>query len=70
MPGAAKSNLHSYGLWRMSLEEIERSQPNGFHDTQVLSINLHYIKRVATLDLEMGIAYSAAENREAYHARV
>jgi hypothetical protein len=52
----------------MTLEEIENTLPNGFHDARINKINLDYAKRVATFYLEIWVADSEEETRENYRA--
>jgi hypothetical protein len=40
----------------ITLKEIENSLPNGFHDARISRINIDYVKRVLTLDLELWVS--------------
>lgn len=53
----------------MTLEEISDSLPNGFHDAQIKKLNLDYVNREATFDLEIWIGTDSStkgEERDAY----
>jgi hypothetical protein len=52
----------------MTFEEIENNLPNGFHDARINKINLDYVKRVATFDLEICVLDSEDETPEDYRA--
>ncbi len=50
----------------MTLEEIEQSLPNGFHDSSIFGVRLDYVQRTAELDLEIWVAGSDDEDIEQY----
>lgn len=52
----------------MTLEEIEQSLPNGFHDAQIVSIALDYVRREAKFELEVLFSDSEKEEAESYRA--
>jgi hypothetical protein len=55
----------------MTLEEISDSLPHGFHDAQIKKLNLDYVNREATFDLEIWIGTDSSrkrEERDAYRA--
>lgn len=55
----------------MTLDEVAASLPNGFHDAQIMSINIDYVNREAAFDLQIWIGDDSAtkeEEREVYRA--
>lgn len=50
----------------MTLDEIEQSLPNGFHDSSIFGVRLDYVQRTAELDLEIWVAVSDDEDLEQY----
>lgn len=50
----------------MTIEEIESTLPNGFHDAQIKSININYVERVVTFHLDVWIADAIEEDPETY----
>lgn len=50
----------------MTLEEIADTLPNGFHDAQINSISINYVKREVTLDLEFWVADSLESDSDIY----
>ena len=50
----------------MTLEEIEQSLPNGFHDSTISSVRLNYVQRTAEMDMELWMSGSDDEDREKY----
>jgi hypothetical protein len=50
----------------MTLEEIADTLPNGFHDAQINSISINYVKREVTLDLEIWVANSEEDDSDIY----
>jgi hypothetical protein len=52
----------------MTLDEIADTLPNGFHDAQIKSINIDYVRRVAILDMEILMADSIEDRTETYRA--
>ena len=55
----------------MTIEEIERSLPNGFHDAKLKRIDIDYVKREAKLDLQASIGNPESQDeemRDAYRA--
>ena len=37
----------------MTLEEIDQSLPNGFHDSKILGVRLDYVQQTAEIDMEL-----------------
>jgi hypothetical protein len=57
----------------LNLEELNNKLPNGFHDAKLLSIQLDYIARTATLHLSLWVGSMEAPpgpNREKYQAAI
>jgi hypothetical protein len=52
----------------MTLEEIEQSLPNGFHDAQIVSIALDYVRREAKFELEILLSDVEKEEADSYRA--
>lgn len=52
----------------MTLDEITDSLPNGFHDAQINSISINYVKREATFDLEIWVAESSQGDSDVYRS--
>jgi hypothetical protein len=50
----------------MTLEEIDQSLPNGFHDSEILGVRLDYVKRTAEIDLEILVSGPDDEDTEKY----
>ena len=50
----------------MTLEEIEQSLPNGFHDSTISSVRLNYVQRTAEMDMELWMSGSDDEDIEKY----
>lgn len=50
----------------MTLEEIEQSLPNGFHDSSITAVHLNYAQRTAEIDMELWVSVSIDEDRELY----
>lgn len=52
----------------MTLKELDASLPNGFHDSEIQSILLNYVRATATLELSIWVGQLDAppEKREAY----
>jgi hypothetical protein len=50
----------------MTIEEIERLLPNGFHDSTILSVRLNYEQRTAEIDMEIWVAGPVDEDPEQY----
>jgi hypothetical protein len=50
----------------MTLEEIADALPNGFHNAQINSIRINYVKREVTLDLEIWVSDLSEENSDIY----
>ncbi len=53
----------------MTLEEIEKSLPNGLHDAKVSNLNIDYVKRVVKFKLDIwtgDLSSKKTEVREAY----
>ena len=52
----------------MTLEEIENSLPNGFHDSEIVSFTVDYLERRATIQLAVFVGELDAppEKRESY----
>ena len=39
----------------MTIEELERTLPNGFHDAEISTIRLDYVKRIASMELSIWV---------------
>jgi hypothetical protein len=39
----------------MTLEEIDLSLPNGFHDSTILGVRLDYVQRTVEIDMEIWV---------------
>jgi len=50
----------------MTLEEVEESLPNGFHDARITSISLDYAKRECKFNLEILFSDAEKEDAESY----
>jgi hypothetical protein len=50
----------------MNIEEIANTLPNGFHDSQIKSISINFLKREVTLDLEIWFSDSLDDDSEIY----
>ncbi len=50
----------------MTLEEIEESLPNGFHDARITSSTLDYVKRESKLAMEILFSGPDKEDPESY----
>jgi hypothetical protein len=50
----------------MTIEEIEQSLPNGFHDTYITAIHLNYAQRTAEIDLEIWVSGLDDEDPDKY----
>ena len=53
----------------MTLEELADTLPNGFHDAQVTSVGIDYVKREARLLIDLWVGELSTDNeelREAY----
>lgn len=50
----------------MTLEEIEQSLPNGFHDSTIAGVRLDYVQRTAEIDMELWMSGSDDEDIETY----
>jgi hypothetical protein len=50
----------------MTLEEIDLSLPNGFHDSSIVSVRLDYVQRTAEIDLKIHVSGPDDENKEKY----
>ena len=37
----------------MTIEEIDLSLPNGFHDSVITAVRLNYVQRTAEMDMEI-----------------
>jgi hypothetical protein len=48
----------------MTLEEIADSLPNGFHDAQINSITINYVKREMSIVLEIWVAEGPEDSEE------
>jgi hypothetical protein len=40
----------------MTLEEVEQTLPNGFHDSKIIGLRLDYVQRTAEIDLEICVS--------------
>jgi hypothetical protein len=50
----------------MTLEEIDLSLPNGFHDSSIFGVRLNYVQRTAEIDMEIHVSGPEDENKEKY----
>ena len=50
----------------MTLEEIDLSLPNGFHDSSIFAVRLDYVRRTAEIDLELWVPGPDDEDPEKY----
>ena len=50
----------------MTLEEIDLSLPNGFHDSSILGVRLDYVRQTAEIDLEIHVSGPDDEDKEKY----
>ena len=37
----------------MTLDEVDQSLPNGFHDSSILGLRIDYVQRTAKIDMEL-----------------
>lgn len=56
----------------MTLDELDNFLPNGFHDTQITSMELDYVAGTATLNVELLVGWpeDPEPERQAYQAAV
>ena len=52
----------------MTIEEIEQSLPNGFHDSSITAIRLNYAQRTAEIDMEIWVSVAEDEDSEQYRS--
>jgi len=52
----------------MTLEELAATLPNGFHDAQVSSISLDYLKREVEFTLDVWVGDSSSQDEEVREA--
>jgi len=50
----------------MTIEEIDLSLPNGFHDSKILGVRLDYVRQTAEIDLEIHVSGVDDEDTEKY----
>ena len=50
----------------MTLEEIDQSLPNGFHDSTITGVRLNYVQRTAEMDMELWMSGPDDEDTEKY----
>lgn len=50
----------------MTLEEIDQSLPNGFHDSTITAVRLNYAQRTAEMDMELLMSGPDDEDTEKY----
>ena len=48
----------------MTLEELADTLPNGFHDAQVSSVSIDYVKREARLLMDLWVGDLSSQNEE------
>ena len=52
----------------MTIEEIELSLPNGFHDSKILNVRLNYGQRTAEIDMEIWVSLLDDTDTEKYQS--
>jgi hypothetical protein len=74
-PAESSSSLHPFrkeyqtvraGKHIMTLEEIDLSLPNGFHDSSIFSVRLDYVQRTAEIDMELWFSGPDEADQEKY----
>jgi hypothetical protein len=50
----------------MTLEEIDLSLPNGFHDSSIFGVRLDYVQKTAEIDMELWVSGPDEEDTEKY----
>ena len=50
----------------MTLQEIEQSLPNGFHDSSIVGVRLDYVQRTAEIDMELWFSGPDEADQEKY----
>lgn len=50
----------------MTLEEIDQSLPNGFHDSTITGVRLNYVQRTAEIDMELSMSGPDDQDTEKY----
>lgn len=53
-------------LESMTIEEINQSLPNGFHDSGITGVRIDYIQRTAEIDMELWFSGPDDEDPEKY----
>jgi len=48
----------------MTLELLADSLPGGFHDTQISSVSIDYVKREARLIIDLSVGDQSSEDEE------
>jgi hypothetical protein len=52
----------------MTLQEIDSSLPNGFHDSSIFGIRLDYVQRTVELDMELWVTGPHEVDQEKYRS--
>ena len=50
----------------MTIEEIDQSLPNGFHDSSITGVRLNYVQRTAEIDMELWFSGPEDADTEKY----
>jgi len=50
----------------MTIEEIDLSLPNGFHDSSITAVRIAYMQRTAEIDMELHVSGPDDEDTEKY----
>src|SRR5579871_3010644 len=64
----SKASHGSHGFSRMTLEQLDNSLPNGFHDSYIDRMSIDYIERKAVWDVQIlvGLPDDGPDTRDAY----
>ena len=50
----------------MTLEEIDQTLPNGFHDSSIVGVRIDYVQRTAEIDMELCFSVPDDADQEKY----
>jgi hypothetical protein len=50
----------------MTIEEIDLSLPNGFHDSSIVGVRIDYVRRTAEIEIEILVSGPDDEDQEKY----
>ena len=50
----------------MTLEEIDQSLPNGFHDSPITEVRVNYVQRTVEIDRDLWMSGPDDEDTESY----